>query len=232
MENSFSKMRDITNLNEEDLKEIYDRYKESFKPNKFGEEPNYEGLILIPDTDVWKKSKSISNLTSPAFVGNMFQHMIKIPEIKYIPQDGISNEHLLSEEMRLHLNDSRYTAEWMYPNIIPDVTRYSVHLTDEIEMSNEYYDYFYNIQRSSYGLPRIELKVGSTYILRLGKSSIKRKEMVLVKIENLEKSKFPELYFTEVYNWLGGCDGGVWKESALMNISFGKILTTKKIKEN
>lgn len=210
MGKGFSKMRDITNLNEEDLKEIYDRYKESFKQNKFGE-PNYEGLI------------------PPAFVGNMFQHIVKIPEIGFLPQAGISNEYLLSEEMRLHLNDSRYTAEWMYPNIIPDVTRYSVHLTDEIEMSNEYYDYFYNIQRSSYGLPRIELKVGSTYILRLGKSSIKRKEMVLVKIENLEKSKFPELYFTEVYNW---CGSGVWKEYSLVNISFGKILTTKKIKEN
>lgn len=224
MINSFSKMRDITNLNEEDLKEIYDRYKESFKQNKI-DEPNYEGLILIPDDDVWKKSKCISNLTSPAFVGNMFRSMVKIPEIKYIHQDGIPNEHLLSEEMRLHLIDSRYTAEWMYPNIIPDTTRYRVYLTDEIEMSNEYYDYFYNIQRNSYGLSRIELKVGETYILKLGKSSIKRKEMVLVKIENLEKSKIPELYFTEVYNW---CDGGVWKESALMNISFGKILTTKK----
>lgn len=248
------KLRDINNLNEADIKEICEKYGESINRNRFGDlggrggrvgiiEPDYSDGRTKYDTfplfdggsmarNITEMARGISNLPHSKLSGKvlqfnspdkieLFKQMINIPKIKFLPQDGTPNEHILPEKLRLQLAESRYNSEWLYPNIMQN---WRVEAFDKIDSDNEYYDYFYNIQRSAYGLPRIELKVGETYILKLGKKSIKKKEMVLVKIDNLEKGKFPELYFTEVHNWL---DGGVWNNSALMNISFGKILETK-----
>lgn len=155
----------------------------------------------------------------------MFQKIITLPQ-----NDGL-NELLLPEVTRLQVTNSRYPSKGIYSNMIMAKTeemfyKWGIRLSDEINSDNEYYNYFYNIQRDRYGLPRIELKVGETYILKLGKKNIKQKEMVLVKINNLAQGKFPELYFTEVYNW-GGTE--VSSIKSLVNISYGKILKTKKI---
>ena len=141
--------------------------------------------------------------------------IFEIPGIRYIPQEGIPNEHLLPEEFRLQLNDSRYAAEWMYPTNfmlapIPE---------DEITEDHEQFNLNFNTYRKSRGRCKIELKIGNVYILELGKKEKRLKAMTLAKMENIDRSIAPMLYFTENHNWCGG----TWKDSALINVSILKI---------
>lgn len=146
--------------------------------------------------------------------------IFEIPEIRYIPQNGIPNEYILPEEFRLQLNDSRYTAEWIYPTnfMLAPVSE------DEITEDHEQFNLNFNTYRKSRGRCKIELKIGNVYILELGKTEKRLKVMTLAKMENINRSISPALYFTENHNWYGG----TWKDSALMNVSILKIKESSK----
>ena len=143
-----------------------------------------------------------------------------INNVQLLPQDGVPNEHLLPEEFRLQLIDSRYTAEWMYPTnfMVTQVPE------DEINQDHEQFNLNFNTYRKSKGRCKLELKIGNVYILELGKKEKRLKEMTLAKMENINRSISPMLYFTENYNWYGG----TWKDSALMNVSILKIKESSK----
>lgn len=143
-----------------------------------------------------------------------------INNIQLLPQVGTPNEHLLPEELRLHLIDSRYTAEWMYP------TNFMVTpvLEDEINKEHEQFNLNFNIYRKSRGKSKIELKIGNVYTLELGKKEIRLKDMTLAKMGDVNKGIDPILYFTKNHNWVGQ----TWKDSALMNVSVLKIKKSSK----
>lgn len=64
---------------------------------------------------------------------------------------------------------------------------------DQIDEEHEQYNAVFNQFRSSKYLPKIELKIGNLYELKLGKN---HKQLYLVRIDGNIKH-FPELYFSE-----------------------------------
>lgn len=116
----------------------------------------------------------------------------------------------LTEEMEIFWRDSRFTRDWMY--YCPD----NIEIIDEIDETNEQYNYPFNQLRKVNLKSKIELKVGETYILQFGKSSeTVNREMILAKMENIEKNINPDLYFVNPNKWLSETKKGLTQISVL-----------------
>ena len=91
----------------------------------------------------------------------------------------------------------------------------------ELDKNNPDYNLGFNIRRRQYGLQSIELKVGNTYIMRLGKDNVIYKKMELINIIGGEH--FPDLYFKDLE---------IPNNKGIINIGYHKILyQIKKIKD-
>ena len=80
-------------------------------------------------------------------------------------------------------------------------------IEDQIDEEHEQYNSWFNQFRRSKYLPKIELKIGSLYELKLGKII---KQLHLVRIDGNIKH-FPELYFSENIESTRGTNISVYK---------------------
>ena len=135
--------------------------------------------------------------------------------LHYIPLEG-KPINSLTEEHKLHMLDSQYTAAWMYSTLM--FGNHFNDLVDQIGPNHEQYEYFFNSHRENVRLPRIELVVGELYELRLGRSRDIIKNMILVKMDNFSSNTLPELYF-ENENTVGDSSRSIKG----MNVSHTKV---------
>lgn len=197
-------LKHLKNLEEriEDVKfhspELYKALKEinnlPFFPSRY---------TLYPDTSM--KGLILNNISA-----------LGSKKIDYIDSSILQTKPSLTEEMKIFWKDSSFTMDWMY--YYPD----NIEIIDEIDETNEQYNYPFNQLRKVNLKSKIELKVGETYILQFGKSSETiNREMILAKMENIEKNINPDLYFVNPNKWLSETKKG------LTQISILKIFKSK-----
>ena len=179
------KLRDIKNLNQEDLEEIYAQYGTSKR------QPTEWTGQMFPDV----------SLAAVALHATKAVEMM--PAVPMVFGSGVLDKITDLEKDKIHYTNSNYEAKWMYPSIIGnaklthmEMLLHGMDFSDQIDSDHEQYSYFFNMHRDNVGLPRIELKVGSLYELQLGRKRDIIKSMTLVDIKGgLESNKIPELYF-------------------------------------
>lgn len=213
------KLEDKEKLNNEniDLKHLKN-LEERIEEVKFHSLEIYKALKEINNLPFFPSKYHICPDTSmKGFVLNSINNLdLGSKKIDFIDTSILQTKPSLSEEMEIFWKDSRFTMDWMY--YYPD----NIEIIDEIDETNEQYNYPFNQLRKVNLKSKIELKVGETYILQFGKSSeTVNREMILAKMENIEKNINPDLYFVNSNKWLSETKKG------LTQISVLKILKSK-----
>ena len=195
----------LRNLSPEEIQKVKEFY--NLKDNN--NTNTYDGLVAIeppewPIEDI--KILGMGHRADKAYIGMDLAKGKDSYTLDYIKVGDIPKGKYfgsLTDEQRIHMQDSQYTAEWMYPAIICNTKLTHMEMllngydfTDQIDSEHEQYNYFFNMRRDNVGLPRIELKVGELYELQLGRKRDIVKRMILVDIKGgLNSNKMPELYF-------------------------------------
>ncbi len=184
----------IKSLSEEEYQELVNKLQPKQKPLS-----TYDGLITI-DTSMGNDYSTLARVAVKPYTLDSIK-LVDIPKGKYAGS--------LTDEQRIHMLDSQYTANWMYPAVMCNVKLTHMEMllgnidySDQIDSDHEQYSYFFNMHRDNVGLPKIELKVGDLYELQFGRKRDIVKRMILVDIKDgLKSNKIPELYFENEHTY-------------------------------
>lgn len=185
----------LRNLSPEEVEKVKDFYNLQDKLSARG----FDGGVVVDQHDVEFEPIRILGMghqaVKPYSLDFIKSEDISKGKLQYTPLKGkpINEISSLSEEHKLHMLDSQYTATWMYSTLM--FNNCYNEFIDQINSEHEQYGYFFNIHRENVRLPRIELKVGELYEMRLGKRRDIIKNMVLVRMDKFDSNTLPELYF-------------------------------------